>query len=518
MVGRTVTEQHHGMETADHLGGYLAGGDPDTLYPDMWDWLVDTWEVKSVIDIGCGDAPALSHFLSRGIRAVGVDGMPPTHELVTQHDYTTGPYVPNGEFDLAWSAEFVEHVDEVYVPNFMATFRRARFAAITHAEPGCPGWHHVNCVVEGTPVRSTGAERAFRRGYCGDVVSLVTANGCELTVTPNHPVLTSEGWIAAGLLKQGMYLISSGFKEGMSGGVMPHTEYRPAVVEEVFGALAEETPPTRHAMSESGEDFHGDGSHGDVDVVGTDRLLRHDGLDAAILQHHDQLTLNRGLMRDIHLTRERAGVKSLRAKGPHERPGVRQHLSVSLPLHIVRQSPSRLIPAGGYRDTVARENVLHDGNGMTEGRSGRAEGRRPLPLFEDRPFIYMKPRAFSLRPNDDSSGGEVPLGSPEVSVGAGRELCERLTGQVSTDELVSVKRSDYVGHVYNLSTAEEAYLAGGIVVHNCRSDDYWKGVFAASGFEFDEGLTAMTRALSSKNERPFNHYRRSGLAFRRRGV
>lgn len=133
------------METAGHLGGYLKGGDPDTLYPDMWDWLVDTWEVKSVIDIGCGDAPALKHFLGRGVRAVGVDGMPPTHPLVVQHDYEKGPYMPGGDFDLAWSAEFVEHVDEQYVPNFMATFRAARFAMITHAEPGQPGWHHVNC-------------------------------------------------------------------------------------------------------------------------------------------------------------------------------------------------------------------------------------------------------------------------------------------------------------------------------------------------------------------------------------
>lgn len=133
------------MEKAGHLGGYLVGGDPDTLYPDMWDWLCDAWEVHSVIDIGCGDAPALRHFLERGCRAVGVDGMPPTHELVIQWDYAKGPFVPGGEFDLAWSAEFVEHVDEQYVANFMETFKAARFAAITHADPGCPGWHHVNC-------------------------------------------------------------------------------------------------------------------------------------------------------------------------------------------------------------------------------------------------------------------------------------------------------------------------------------------------------------------------------------
>ena len=51
---------------------------------------------------------------------------------------------------------------------------------------------------------------------------------------------------------------------------------------------------------------------------------------------------------------------------------------------------------------------------------------------------------------------------------------------------------------------------------NCRTADYWKGVFAGAGFEFDESLTAMTRMIAACNTSVFNHYRRSGLAFRRR--
>lgn len=134
------------MRKEGHLGGYLVGGDPDTLYPEMWDWLVDTWEVKSVIDVGCGDGQALAHFASRGCTVLGVEGTQQSNPLIVQHDYSTGPFAEVGEpWDLAWSAEFVEHVEERYVPNFMATFKMARFVMITHAEPGQPGWHHVNC-------------------------------------------------------------------------------------------------------------------------------------------------------------------------------------------------------------------------------------------------------------------------------------------------------------------------------------------------------------------------------------
>jgi hypothetical protein len=134
------------VETEGHLGGNLAGGDPDTTFPDMWDWLVDVWEVKSVIDIGCGDgSSSLAHFLSRGVVATGIDGVPHTSDAIVTHDFTFGPYYPLREYDLAWSAEFVEHVQERYIPNFMWAFRTSRYALITHAEPGSPGWHHVNC-------------------------------------------------------------------------------------------------------------------------------------------------------------------------------------------------------------------------------------------------------------------------------------------------------------------------------------------------------------------------------------
>jgi hypothetical protein len=48
--------------------------------------------------------------------------------------------------DIVWSCEFVEHVEEKYVDNFLAVFGRATKAVLmTHATPGQAGHHHVNC-------------------------------------------------------------------------------------------------------------------------------------------------------------------------------------------------------------------------------------------------------------------------------------------------------------------------------------------------------------------------------------
>lgn len=141
MTGEFVTDRH--------LGGYVAGGDPDTQYPDMWAWLVERESVRTVLDVGCGDGAAMRAFTDLGCHAFGIDGMAQEETYIATHDYTTGPYpfitADATEFDLVWSAEFVEHVEARYAANFLDSFARAPLVLMTHAQPGQPGHHHVNC-------------------------------------------------------------------------------------------------------------------------------------------------------------------------------------------------------------------------------------------------------------------------------------------------------------------------------------------------------------------------------------
>lgn len=141
-----ASSQFYVDEEKPHLGGYIPGGDPATHYPDLWKWLVDTG-VKSVVDIGCGEGLAARYFADRGCRVVGIDGVWQLSQnwQFLMHDYTQGPLHISDPFDLAWSCEFVEHVEEQYVQNFLMTFQCANAVLMTHAEPGQPGYHHVNC-------------------------------------------------------------------------------------------------------------------------------------------------------------------------------------------------------------------------------------------------------------------------------------------------------------------------------------------------------------------------------------
>lgn len=142
--------------SAPHLGGYVKGGDEATYYPQLWEYLVKYHEVKSVLDVGCGDGQALDFFEQYGVEVIGLDGMPQSNEKIIEHDFTKGGLFDHSDslasderlrtkYDLVWSCEFVEHVEERYLSNILSVFQLAPLVLLTHADVGQQGYHHVNC-------------------------------------------------------------------------------------------------------------------------------------------------------------------------------------------------------------------------------------------------------------------------------------------------------------------------------------------------------------------------------------
>jgi SAM-dependent methyltransferase len=158
-----VLNQTHGPDIIEgHLGGCSIGGDGGTYYPIMWEKIVKNYDVKTVLDIGCGRGFSSKYFQSLGCDILGVDGSTKAGEmsLIPEHfllnDYEGGPALSRSKieyndkpikdfvFDLCWCCEFVEHVWEEYSPNFIEDFKRCKYVAMTFAEPGQGGHHHVN--------------------------------------------------------------------------------------------------------------------------------------------------------------------------------------------------------------------------------------------------------------------------------------------------------------------------------------------------------------------------------------
>lgn len=139
------------MKDKRHLGGCVIENDIGTYAPQVWDSIIKMYSPKTVIDVGCGAGHSLKYFFSKGLIGIGVEGFEeainrsPVKENIVKHDYTEGAFVPTSNYDLGWCCEFVEHVEERYLDNFMKTFEKCTYVAMTHAVPGQPGYHHVNC-------------------------------------------------------------------------------------------------------------------------------------------------------------------------------------------------------------------------------------------------------------------------------------------------------------------------------------------------------------------------------------
>lgn len=121
-------------------------------------------------------------------------------------------------------------------------------------------------LVSGAMVRA-----AWRRPYQGPMVQIVTDDGRNLTTTPNHPMLTHRGWVAAGELQYGDDLVSYVGDQDLSSSRDHDVAGGPTPIGEIFDALSVSGEVDRRIGTEV--DFHGDGMNREIEVLTPDGEL-----------------------------------------------------------------------------------------------------------------------------------------------------------------------------------------------------------------------------------------------------
>jgi hypothetical protein len=125
-----------------HLGGHK---NRTHLDYGVLEFMIKKFNVRSFIDIGCGPGGMVNLAEEMGLKSMGIDGdftVPRKGNNFIIHDYTRGPTMFDQEFDMSWSCEFVEHVEEKYISNYIKDFQRSKYVVMTYSEK--PGHHHVN--------------------------------------------------------------------------------------------------------------------------------------------------------------------------------------------------------------------------------------------------------------------------------------------------------------------------------------------------------------------------------------
>jgi hypothetical protein len=142
---------YHGLtDVADtenpHVGGNVLEGDPYTFCPTVWNYVIERFAIRSVLDLGCGLGHSSHYFHTHGCQVIAVDGM--RHNVSNSvhptllWDLTSAPIYCR--VDLVHCHEVVEHIEEKYLDNVLASLCCGRYILMTHATPGQGGYHHVN--------------------------------------------------------------------------------------------------------------------------------------------------------------------------------------------------------------------------------------------------------------------------------------------------------------------------------------------------------------------------------------
>lgn len=323
--------------------------------------------------------------------------------------------------------------------------------------------NRYNCFLPGTRV-SGRFVAGSRARYKGHVVTLVRANGDHLTVTPNHPVMTRGGLVAAAEVKKGDYLVADRTKvedpvrvTDLNGDLVE------ARIEDVFSAL--QNLGKSFFVRVGGVDFHGDAAFMDeyINVVRSESVLpfavnaaRSQLLDNLKFVKADNPALGLGFLDPFIVGNESTSSGGVGSGGVGAALGWR-HVGAPDPLRITHGSCLKPGKAEPFHDACAA--VAGPGADGEDGFSGHVGGME-LSGKLDASFLLplVESKSVSLQQLHNRS---------VTDSGALSDAFERLSGLVSLDEVTDVFLSEYDGHVFDLEEVSGLMIADNCVVSNC---------------------------------------------------
>lgn len=329
---------------------------------------------------------------------------------------------------------------------------------------------HNHCVTGETLVRGPSVEIAYRRWYEGELIIIGTADGQELSVTPNHPVLTSSGWVAAGLITEAHEIVQRAGTD-LAALHVPHEHDVPTRIEDVWG-----THSMRRlaAVPVTAEHFHRDGigTNGDVEVVGAHRFLA-DIVDAECVKEFAEAVgafARPSSVAATFTTLRNTGTMLVRERPSAERcVGGSRELAACLRSHLLHADAvsHAAVTNGlfGFREPTSYDTAS-DPETVSELFLGLASGVAADDVRRTRESERRSPLAAGSR--FDPASLECEPQRVGMHADLGRALLERLAGGVKLSRPRNLRRVHYSGHVFNLQTAEGWYDAASVVVSNCR--------------------------------------------------
>ena len=299
--------------------------------------------------------------------------------------------------------------------SFTSELGKIRFPGDPRAKPA----NVYNCFTGDVKVASDSKViRSYKHMYYGKLITIKTSGGVDFTCTPNHPILTPRGWIAAELLNDGDNILVTFRSNNVLSRIYPNIKHGFSRFDTFHKFM--NMPWSNRAVGMS-VNFHGDVSTSDVEIVTKKRFLRENRNPSG-----------------------RNGVAKLFLKFPDKAFSS----FCSFGKHILR------VCAPALGDI----------------------GRKCICLS----FLFGHIRhsdKHGFRPSTDMNVvlPEYSIDNLPAETMIKRELLDRLPGKVFLDHVVSVEVSSSNCHVYNLQTESGYYFVNSIIPQDV---EMCNGIFA----------------------------------------
>jgi SPP1 gp7 family putative phage head morphogenesis protein len=274
-----------------------------------------------------------------------------------------------------------------------------------------------------------GIEKSFRRWFAGELAFVVLGSGKTLRATPNHPVLTLNGWKTIGMLDHSDQVVE--LSDDLIKAIELDLNERIPTIGKIFESLGE----SFFCQSFQGKmaQFHGDGTDRNVDVIDTARPLGING-QSNVQKFLTQFT--------FAASNDFASRKS----------GLLEHL-VSLRWS---DSSGPSVRGLGKFATILESHSRHSD---AVGLGARTYGN----------MIFDQSKSNDIPTNSKAkSNRKLTLSS---NVGIADRFDVNFDSIFKIGSILQTGRESFSGHVYNLQTRNGWYASANVIVHNCRCVD-----------------------------------------------
>ena len=334
---------------------------------------------------------------------------------------------------------------------------------------------HPNCLVPGGLVLAEGVVSESRRLYTGKVITLSTSTGNEITVTPNHPILTDRGFVAADLLHEGDKIIEASGKYRGLLGQTPNDVNIPTPVDKVFHTLMQTGGGSTCRVKCTSVQFHGDGiPNSEVEIVFSNGFGNGKG-DVLGNKPITEQRFPTAQCGRLALLADGSALKILNCT-------FRAFNGIMRRIGFIRSAEGNAENGHNFANLRIGTTTLFSDLGICQPLI--VEGKKCVKHFSMffKKFLGNICESFPSLPTFGAADAVIGFSPSDDVIGNTEMLRNLRTGETTVDERLQYFGSNdglvisqlahkacsfYEGYVYNLETEHRFYTYNNIVTHNC---------------------------------------------------